>query len=77
MLEHAQKLTAQKKLSNCSWHHNDVLKFMQSIPAASYSVVYSRLAFHHMIDPFRVLLEMKRVCVCSSSSHCSFFRVLH
>ncbi len=60
MIEHARTLQQSKGLTNVSWRVGDV----QPLPYAdaSFSIVVSRYAFHHFLDPGAVLEEMKRVC---------------
>jgi len=60
MLEQARVRQAQLKLNNLTWHEGDVL----SLPFrdASFSIVATRFAFHHFLDPLVVLKEMRRVC---------------
>lgn len=60
MIERARQLAEEQPLPNLSWHCGDVVP----LPFAdnSFSIVLSRLAFHHFPDPARVLAEMKRVC---------------
>ena len=60
MIERARALAAEQKLTNVSWKLGDVLP----LPYAdgSFSLVTSRFAFHHFLDPKAVLAEMKRVC---------------
>jgi SAM-dependent methyltransferase len=60
MLERARALAAEQKLSNVSWKQGDVLPL--PFPDGAFSLVTSRLAFHHFLDPKAVLAEMKRVC---------------
>lgn len=60
MLERAKKLAAEQGLHNVSWTCGDVLPL--PFADASFSVVVSRLAFHHFEQPVSVLREMKRVC---------------
>ena len=60
MLDGARKLQAEKGLTNVTWKHGDVLPL--PFPDASFSIVTSRFAFHHFLDPLAVLGEMKRVC---------------
>jgi SAM-dependent methyltransferase len=60
MLERARQLQREKGLTNVTWTLGDVLPL--PFPDASFSIVTSRFAFHHFLDPFAVLGEMKRVC---------------
>jgi ubiquinone/menaquinone biosynthesis C-methylase UbiE len=60
MIQRGRDLAREQGLANLAWHCSDVLP----LPFAddSFSIVVSRLAFHHFPDPARVLAEMKRVC---------------
>jgi SAM-dependent methyltransferase len=60
MIERARALQREQGLNNVSWQVGDV----QSLPCAdgAFSLVTSRFAFHHLLDPRGVLAEMKRVC---------------
>ena len=60
MLERAARLQAEKGLTNVTWKQGDVLP----LPFAdgTFSIVTSRFAFHHFLDPAAVMGEMKRVC---------------
>jgi ubiquinone/menaquinone biosynthesis C-methylase UbiE len=60
MLERAAALAAEKSVSNVSWRQGDV----KALPydAASFTIVVTRFAFHHFLDPLAVLREMVRVC---------------
>jgi SAM-dependent methyltransferase len=60
MIERAQALARQQKLSNVAFETGDV----QRLPYAdaSFSIVVSRLGFHHFEEPANVLAEMSRVC---------------
>jgi SAM-dependent methyltransferase len=60
MIERARALAAEQQLTNVSWKLGDVLP----LPFAdgSFSLVASRFAFHHFLDPKAVLAEMARVC---------------
>src|SRR5207244_7010379 len=60
MIERARALQAEKGLENVSWRLGDVLPL--PYPDGSFSIVTSRFAFHHFLDPRGVLAEMKRVC---------------
>ena len=60
MLEQAKALAASRSLGNVSFKTGDV----NSLPfdSALFSIVTSRYAFHHFVEPVRVLREMVRVC---------------
>lgn len=60
MIDHAQALQKEKSLPNIAWQVGDVLPL--PYPTAAFSLVVSRYAFHHFLDPEAVLAEMKRVC---------------
>jgi SAM-dependent methyltransferase len=60
MLDRARQLQQEKGLTNVTWKQGDVLSL--PFPDASFSIVTSRFALHHILDPFTVLGEMKRVC---------------
>ncbi|HWM77002.1 MAG TPA: methyltransferase domain-containing protein, partial [Methylomirabilota bacterium] len=60
MIERARSLQAEKGLSNVSWKQGDVLPLPW--PDGTFSIVTSRFAFHHFLDPRAVLAEMRRVC---------------
>lgn len=60
MIEKARALATEKQLTNVSWQVGDVLPL--PFPDASFSIVTSRYAFHHLENPRGVLREMKRVC---------------
>jgi ubiquinone/menaquinone biosynthesis C-methylase UbiE len=59
MLERARAHVAGLGLTNVTWRQGDVLPLPW--PDASFSIVASRFAFHHFLDPLAVLREMKRV----------------
>lgn len=61
MIERARALEREKGLTNVSFQIGDVLPL--PFPDGSFSIVTSRFAFHHFVDPRGVLAEMKRVCV--------------
>lgn len=60
MIEEARSLQWEKSLKNVSWHVGDVTALPYS--DASFSLVFTRYSFHHMLDPRAVLAEMVRVC---------------
>lgn len=60
MLEQAQRLAAEKGLTNVAWRQGDVTTL--PYPDASFTIVVTRFSFHHFLDPRAVLQEMVRVC---------------
>jgi len=60
MLDRARAYAAEQGLTNVSWKQGDVLPL--PYPDGSFSLVTSRFAFHHFLEPKAVLAEMKRVC---------------
>jgi SAM-dependent methyltransferase len=60
MLDRARAHAAEAGLANVTWRRGDVLPLPW--PDASFSIVTSRFAFHHLEDPRAVLDEMRRVC---------------
>jgi ubiquinone/menaquinone biosynthesis C-methylase UbiE len=60
MLEQANLLKAQKKLKNIKYDIGDVYNLPYN--DTSFSLVVTRYSFHHFVDPYMVLSEMKRVC---------------
>jgi SAM-dependent methyltransferase len=60
MLDRARALQRDHGLTNVTWRQGDVLPL--PYPDASFSVVVSRFAFHHFLEPGRVLAEMRRAC---------------
>jgi SAM-dependent methyltransferase len=60
MLDRARLLQEEQRLTNLSWRHGDVLPL--PYPDAAFTLVVSRFAFHHLLDPGAVLAEMRRVC---------------
>jgi ubiquinone/menaquinone biosynthesis C-methylase UbiE len=60
MLGQAQKTQAEQGLKNVTWQQGDVMSL--PYPDAHFSIVSSRFAFHHLLDPLAALKEMKRVC---------------
>jgi SAM-dependent methyltransferase len=61
MIDQARTLQNEKRLTNVSWQVGDILPL--PYVDASFSVVASRYAFHHFLDPGAVLAEMRRVCI--------------
>ncbi len=60
MLEQASVLAERKGLKNLSWQQGDIEKL--PFPDESFSIVTSRYAFHHFLQPDVVMSEMMRVC---------------
>jgi ubiquinone/menaquinone biosynthesis C-methylase UbiE len=60
MLEQARREQQQRGLTNLSWQQGDV--YALPYPDAHFSIVSSRYAFHHFLEPLAALKEMKRVC---------------
>lgn len=60
MLDQARINQSQQGLENISWTRADVTRL--PFPDRRFSLVVSRYAFHHLLDPRRVLDEMLRVC---------------
>ena len=61
MLERARALQAEHGLTNVTWQHGDALPL--PYPEGTFTLVVSRFAFHHLLEPGAVLKEMRRVCV--------------
>ena len=61
MIEQAKILQKDNNLNNITWRIGDVsnLPFDDNM----FSIVVTRYSFHHIIEPKKVLEEMKRVCV--------------
>jgi len=60
MLERARSYATEQGVTNVTWQQGDVLPL--PYPEASFSIVTSRFAFHHFLDPAAVLKQMARVC---------------
>ena len=60
MLERARTVARERAVTNVAWVAGDVAALPW--PAASFSIVTSRFAFHHFEEPRAVLAEMARVC---------------
>ena len=61
MLEQARKDQVTQGLTNVTWKQGDVVPL--PFPDAQFTIVTSRFAFHHFLDPLEVLREMRRVTV--------------
>ncbi len=61
MIQQAKLLQQEKQLENIDWKIGNVsnLPFGDNL----YSIVVTRYSFHHMLEPKKVLEEMKRVCM--------------
>ena len=60
MLDRARALASEQRLGNVTWQPGDVLPLPYA--DASFTLVVSRFAFHHLLDPGAVLAQMRRVC---------------
>jgi ubiquinone/menaquinone biosynthesis C-methylase UbiE len=60
MLARARALAAEKRVSNVSWRQGDATALPHE--DGSFTIVVSRFAFHHLLDPLAVLREIVRVC---------------
>lgn len=60
MLDRARVLQREKGLGNMSWVRGDGL--VMPFKGGAFSMVTSRFAFHHLLDPAAALVEMARVC---------------
>ena len=60
MLDRARAHAGEQDLSNVTWRLGDVLPLPW--PPGAFTLVTSRFAFHHFLDPPAVLREMVRVC---------------
>jgi ubiquinone/menaquinone biosynthesis C-methylase UbiE len=60
MLHRARTLQREKDLTNITWQLGEAIPL--PYPDASFSIVTSRFAFHHFLDPLAAIKEMTRVC---------------
>jgi len=60
MVDQARALERDRGLANVTWRVGVALPL--PFPDGAFSIVTSRYAFHHFLDPRAVLAEMKRVC---------------
>jgi ubiquinone/menaquinone biosynthesis C-methylase UbiE len=60
MIDKAREHAAALSLTNVDWHVGNVAAL--PFPDRSFSLVVSRFAFHHFVEPLGVLREMVRVC---------------
>jgi ubiquinone/menaquinone biosynthesis C-methylase UbiE len=61
MLERAQVLAAEKGVANVTWREGEVERL--PFPDGCFTIVVTRFAMHHLLDPAAVFREMMRVCV--------------
>src|SRR5439155_6193116 len=60
MLQRARALAAEKGLANISWQEGEVERL--PYPDGAFTIVVTRFAMHHFLDPAAVFREMARVC---------------
>jgi ubiquinone/menaquinone biosynthesis C-methylase UbiE len=60
MLQRARALAAEKGLANITWQEGEVEPL--PYPDAAFTIVVTRFAMHHFLDPAAVFREMVRVC---------------
>jgi ubiquinone/menaquinone biosynthesis C-methylase UbiE len=60
MLERARTLAAEKGLANVTWQEGEVERL--PYPDGAFTIVVTRFAMHHFLDPGAVFREMVRVC---------------
>jgi SAM-dependent methyltransferase len=60
MLEQARAEQRSRGLSNTAWVQADATRL--PCPHQAFSIVTSRLTFHHLLEPLAVLREMVRAC---------------
>lgn len=60
MLDEARRAAAAEGLDNIEWDQGDVTRLPYA--DASFTIVATRLSFHHLLDPAAALAEMVRVC---------------
>jgi SAM-dependent methyltransferase len=60
MLERARTLAAEKGVANVTWREGEVERL--PFPDDSFTIVATRFAMHHFLDPAAVFAEMVRVC---------------
>jgi len=60
MLDRARTLQGEKGLGNITWQLGEAMPL--PYPDASFSIITSRFAFHHFLDPLTAIKEMARVC---------------
>jgi SAM-dependent methyltransferase len=60
MLDRARALAAEKGIANVTWREGEVERL--PYPDGSFTIVVTRFAMHHFLDPAAVFREMVRVC---------------
>ncbi|MCG9479100.1 MAG: class I SAM-dependent methyltransferase, partial [Actinomycetia bacterium] len=60
MIKRAKQLQQGKNIKNVSWEIGDI--YTLPYQDNSFEVVITRYSFHHLLHPFKALMEMKRVC---------------
>jgi SAM-dependent methyltransferase len=60
MLERARTLAAEKGVANVTWREGEVEHL--PFPDGRFTIVVTRFAMHHFLDPAAVFREMVRVC---------------
>jgi ubiquinone/menaquinone biosynthesis C-methylase UbiE len=60
MLARARALAAEKGLANVAWREGEVERL--PYPDGAFTIVTTRFAMHHFLDPAAVFREMVRVC---------------
>ena len=60
MIARGRALAAEKGIDNVSWAIGEVLPL--AVRAGAFTIVSSRFAFHHFLEPRAVLAEMVRAC---------------
>lgn len=60
MLARAHALAAERRLANVGWQEGDVGRLPW--PDGTFTIVVTRFAMHHFLDPAAIMAEMVRVC---------------
>jgi SAM-dependent methyltransferase len=60
MLDRAREIAAERRIENATFQLGEAVPL--PFDDACFSIVVSRFAFHHFLDPGAALAEMKRVC---------------
>jgi ubiquinone/menaquinone biosynthesis C-methylase UbiE len=61
MIEQAKQTQQERRLKNVTWKIGDVSKRLP-FGDSSFSIVVTRYSLHHLLEPWKVLQEMQRVC---------------